>query len=126
MQKNDLLNYLGITFVSVLIFVSGFYFGFKYSEGQDEGFTATTSDIKGVAEQVENVEVITKELEGVYWIKAGEDPTCPKDYPIKGKYDGTVGFFYTKENQFYNRVKAALCFATEDFAENSAGFLKKY
>lgn len=127
MNLKDFLNYFGIAFLGFLMFVSGFYFGYKYLEGQNgEKFVAGVSDIQESAQAIEKVEIVTKELDGVIWIKAGEEPICPQDHPIKGKYDGTTGFYYTKSNDFYDRVKAVVCFATEDYAQNSAGFIKKY
>ncbi len=128
-MKQELLNTLGMIFLGVVLFVGGFYFGYKYHKGEtDNGMVAGVSDIRETANGIVNIEteIITKELDGVHWIKVNEEPICPVDYPIKGKFDGTVGFYYTKSNNSYGRVKPSLCFATEDFAKNSAGFVRKY
>jgi hypothetical protein len=118
------LNYLGILLLVVLVFGIGFYYGFRYREANSQ--EADFSDVQGAAESIEHIEVKAKEVDGVYWIKAGQDPNCPADHPIKGKFDSGVCFFYNKDNQFYNRVKAHVCFATEEFAEEEVGCIKKY
>jgi hypothetical protein len=118
------LSYLGITLLVVVVFAIGFYYGFRYHEANAE--TVDFAGVQSAAESIEHVEVTAKEVDGVHWIKAGSDPNCPDDHPIKGKFDSNVCFFYTKENQFYNRVKAHVCFATEEFATESVGCLKKF
>ncbi len=118
------INYIGIALLVVVVFIIGFYYGFRYHESNNSSVDLTS--IQGAAETIEQVEVTTKEVEGVRWIKSGEDPTCPADHPIKGKFDSGVCFYYNKDNQFYNRVKAHVCFATEEFAEQSAGCIKKF
>ena len=124
-----ILNYLGIFTLVLLIFITGFYFGRKqvlanqdlsYSQILDSEALQNTSDL------TQKTNIITKEVEGVHWIKAGNEPYCPEDYPIKGKFDKNVNVFYTQDNKYYKRVVAHVCFATEDFASNKAGFIKKY
>lgn len=118
------LNYLGVTLLAIIVFVTGFYYGFRYHEANTN--PVNLSEVKGVADAITNTEIVTKEIPGVYWIKPGQDPNCPQDYPIKGKFDSNVCFFYTKENQSYSRVKAHVCFASEEFAETSVGCIKKF
>ncbi len=129
MVKQDIYSTLGMIFLGVLLFVGGFYFGYKYHKGRfDSGMVAGADDVRESVESLNQtqVEIITKELEGVYWIGINEVPICPQDHPIKAKYDGTIGFYYMKSNNSYDRVKPALCFATEEFARDTAGFIRKY
>ncbi len=127
-QINDWLNYIGLLILAIVVFAVGFYFGTEYNQNSDEGKgqTVGSENFDMVAGTIEKKEIIALEVEGVYWIKAGEEPICPEDHPIKGKFDPTANVFYTKENKFYSRVKPHVCFATEDFAETKAGFIKKY
>ena len=130
MKTKEMLNYLGMIFLGVLLFVGGFYFGYKYNAGKTvsttSGIVAGVEDIKKSADSVTNVQVQAKEVEGLLWIKAGEEPICPNTHPIKGKVDGTIGYYYNKTNKSYDRVKPIVCFATEEYAEKSAGFVKKF
>jgi hypothetical protein len=127
-QINEWLNYIGLLILAIVVFAVGFYFGTEYTSDsqQKNNHTINSDDFDRAAETIEKKEVVALEVEGVYWIKAGEEPICPEDHPIKGKFDPTANVFYTKENKSYNRVKPHVCFATEEFAETKAGFIKKY
>ncbi len=126
MLSKELINTLGLVFICLFIFAGGFYFGYQYSTSQNSGFVATPEDIQNSVDSLEREEIVALEVEGVHWIKAGEEPICPQEYPIKGKLDTSVNVYYTKDNKFYNRVKPHLCFANEDFASEEAGFIKKF
>ncbi len=123
-SSNKYLNYLGTFLLVIIVFIIGFYYGFRYHENNFGGVDLVK--LKDTTESLERVEVKTKEVEGIFWIKSGEDPICPNTHPVKIKYDSGVCFFYTKENRSYSRVKAHVCSATEDFAKNQMGCLKKF
>jgi hypothetical protein len=127
-MKNQLLKYFGFVFVFSLLFGAGFYFGFKTSQAQTNyNFTATKSDIKALADSSsQKVNIISKEIEGVFWIMPGEKPECPETHKIKAKFStANSGVFYSPENKNYAKVTPQLCFTTEDFAK-AKGFLKKF
>ncbi len=67
-----------------------------------------------------------KSPEAVVWIKVGDEPTCPQTHRIKGKFDNTVNVYYTLDNKSYNRVIPHICFSSEEFARDTAGFIKKF
>jgi hypothetical protein len=127
-MTNHLLRYFGFFFVFCLLFGAGFYFGFKTSQAQNSTFTATKSDIKAMAETSASSQdkVITKEVEGVFWILPGQKPDCPETHKMKAKFSNSnSGVFYSPDNKNYAKVVPQLCFATEDFAKNK-GFVKKF
>lgn len=107
------------TIVIILVtFFAGFWTGKRIYENKNKNtlnFTQTSSSSQNV---------IAKEVDGVFWIKAGEEAMCPETHPIKGKFSEGVGFFYTSENKSYARVKPEFCLVSEEYAKNS-GFLKK-
>lgn len=118
-------SYLGYTILGSLIFVIGFWFGLKYDTNTSSNLTQTTYGISVSASSSANI--VATEVPGIMWIKAGEDNTkCPVDHPIKGKFDSYTGYYYMPDQKSYKNVKAVVCFATEDYAKNSAGFLRKY
>jgi hypothetical protein len=126
MNVKLVLTYLGILFVFVATFGGGFYFGFKYQTAQAAGYTSSPGSPSSIAGAREEVQITAKEVEGVHWIKVGDKPECPDLYPVKGTFSDNLGYFYTKDNKSYDRVKPDICFATEEFAKNSAGFVKKF
>ncbi|MBC7472000.1 MAG: hypothetical protein H7196_01915 [candidate division SR1 bacterium] len=127
-MTNQILKYFGFFFVFCILFGSGFYFGFKTSQSQVTNLTATKSDIKALADSSLSSQdkIVTKEVEGVFWITPGQKPDCPETHKIKAKFNNTnSGIFYSPDNKNYAKVTPQLCFATEEFARNK-GFLKKY
>ncbi len=129
MNKNEILNYIGIFCLFSVFFVSGFYFGYKSSSSKQSGITATTDEIRAIADKVDNQEV-TKvnvlDTPGVFWIKVGEPPICPQTHPIKGKFDSSVNIYYLQDHQSYDNVKAHICFVDENTAKEQAGFIRRY
>lgn len=124
---NQLLKYFGFTLVFCLLFGAGFYFGYKTSQAQSSDLTISRNELKSLAESnIKNENIVTKEVEGVYFIIPGEKPQCPESHKIKAKFNtSSLGIFYTTENKNYEKVIPQICFATEDFAKRS-GFLKKF
>ena len=129
------LNYSGLILIALILFSIGFYFGYKNSEANLTLKSQSTENaVKDVASAITNSsesvsDTKTSELKnvsGVFWIKAGKSPVCPPDYLIKGKFDSPASFYYMKDNKSYERVKADICFASEEIARDVAGFIKKF
>ena len=116
---SKVISWFGFVAVGVLLFSIGFWFGFKY-EKPTQG---TAGEVNVVAQQ-KNITAL--DIPGTYWIKSGEKPVCPENYDIKGKYDGTTGYYYMRDNKNYDKTRPLVCFATEDVAKNVAGFIRKY
>ncbi|NJL96603.1 hypothetical protein HC766_00295 [Candidatus Gracilibacteria bacterium] len=129
MNKNEVFNYLGLFFVFSIIFVSGFYFGYKSSNAKNDKIVASTSEIEALANEVRNESADnynTLDVEGVFWIRVGQQPTCPPTHPIVGKFDKNINIYYLQDHQSYDSVKAHICFVDEEMARDTAGFVRKY
>jgi hypothetical protein len=129
MSKNDILNYLGLFFVMSLIFVSGFYFGYKSSVANLDNNSQSLTEIKALSESVrqeneQNINIL--DTEGVFWIKVGQAPTCPSTHPVIGKFDKNINIYYLPDHQSYNKIKAHICFVNEETARDTAGFVRKF
>ncbi|MEM1312604.1 MAG: hypothetical protein AAGF07_04030 [Patescibacteria group bacterium] len=124
-QFPRLINIIGTVSLIVIIFVVGFYFGYKNataSQANLNGIPVTTaSDTPNNKQEIKALEVL-----GVQWIKIGQEPVCESNYPIKGTFADNFGNYYTPENSRYKRIKADICFANEEYARDTAGFVKKY
>lgn len=123
MDFKRFLNYSGIVFIFVCLFGAGFYFGYK--AGILKGREGISMQNQMSRNSIDVEEVEAKNVDGVMFIKLGEQPICPESHPIKGKIDNDTRFYYTKENKTFDRVKPQLCFATEEFAKN-IGFSKRF
>jgi hypothetical protein len=121
-STQKLLLTLGLACLVIVVFGLGFYFGFNYANKQINQSIVISNH--SAESNTTNKEV--KPVEGVFWIKSGEDPICPNTHPIKIKFDSGICFFYTKENKSYSRVKPNLCAVDENFALNEMGCLKKF
>jgi len=124
MPKNW-LNYLGLIFLAIVLFSSGFYFGFKNSSAKQSESQVEKNIAETKSDSVTEL-IKAKDVDGVFWIKPGQEPICPKEYSIKGTFNDSGGNFYTKTNPRYDRIKPDICFATEDFARDKTGFIKKF
>jgi hypothetical protein len=129
-MQQQILKYLGYTAIFVLLFGGGFYFGFKTSDAQKSGLTATKADIAAIANSTntptsKTLSEVAKEVDGVFFIQPGSKPECPETHPLKAKYVNGSGIFYNTDNKNYKKITPELCFATEDFAKTK-GFIKKY
>ena len=122
MKLAAILHYLGISMLVFIVFASGFYFGYKNSESKNILITTTNTDRGKSSEPLK-----VKEVEGVFWIQPGKEPVCPENAPVKGKF-GTDGLnqYYLPEHKNYNKIRTSICFATEEFARDKAGFIKKF
>lgn len=123
-----LLNYLGIITLAIVVFSSGFYFGYKNSESKKlstfTGISNQSTKISTTSSPSSQSSVL--QVTEVFWIKPDQDRVCPPEYPVKGTFQPDLGNYYTKDNSRYDRVKPDICFVTEDFAQRQAGFIKKF
>lgn len=132
-NKPSIYSILVILFSGIVFFPVGFFFGYKtkVNDATPETSLATTSSSissSSVTTSVSNQRAtsVTNTTE-VFWIKVGTNPVCPETHPIKGKFDSsTAKFYYTTENKNYDRVRPDICFTTENFAKDVAGFVKKF
>ncbi len=122
MKLATVLHYLGISLLVCVVFGAGFYFGYKNSESKSIIVASVNTDRGKIVEPLK-----AREVDGVFWIQPGKEPACPENAPIKGKF-GTDGLnqYYLPENKNYNKIKTSICFATEEFARDKAGFIKKF
>jgi len=138
------LQNFGIVLISAMLLIVGGFFGYKIRDGQIQKETTQNTqqtdkkaDTQSQNQQVSDSDRSTKSKTAIqdtssenqnqiFWIKPNNPPNCPETHPIKGKVDGSSGLFYTKENKFYTRVVPIICFATEEYAIQTAGFQKKY
>ncbi len=118
------LNIFGIIVICCILSGIGFYFGYKTSEANKK--LATDSGIVKAASEIEKKEIKALEVPGVFWILPNKEPNCPETHTIKGTFAANSGNFYTKDNKNWERIKADICFATEEFARDKAGFIKKF
>ncbi len=136
-MKNEIvqewLHTAGLVLVGVVIFVGGFYFGGKSAQATIEKDREYDSSIASFAREVSLDSEITTppavnvlSLEGVHWIKVGEPPVCPETHPLKGKFDSNVNVYYREDYPQFDNVKPHICLASEQFALEKAGFIRKY
>jgi hypothetical protein len=127
--KQQMANICATIFLCIFLVFIGFYFGFKTAKAQME-VTTTKEEIGKIADKLtskpEVAGVTAKEVDGVYWIKANSEPNCPDDYPIKGTFSANNGNYMTKTYKGYEKTRPDICFATEEYARDSAGFIKKF
>jgi len=134
MKKHSIYLPLAVVAVALTFFGLGFFFGYKTkaSSTNTEVNLATNSATFSVATSSEISSSITPNTPitnngEVFWIKVGTNPVCPETHPIKGKFDtSTAKFYYTTDNKSYDRVRPDICFTTENFAKDIAGFIKKF
>jgi hypothetical protein len=124
MLKNKWINYAGVAFLVIVIFIIGFYFGYKNAKSNQTGTTIINTSDNSAATVSTQIQAL--QVDGVMWIKAGQDPVCPQSHPVKGTFSDNFGNYYTKDNTRYDRIKPDICFATEDYARDTAGFIKKF
>ena len=129
LQKQQIINTLAILFVCGFMIFVGYYFGFKSAKAQVE-LTATKDEIGKIAQgfnsSTSNEKVISKDVPGVFWIKSNQEPVCPKEYPVKGTFNSNGGNYVLKSYKNYDKTRPDICFATEDFARDTVGFIKKF
>jgi predicted PolB exonuclease-like 3'-5' exonuclease len=125
-NKQNISNILAVILIGCLCAGLGYYFGTKVTTKslQDQ----QKIEIAKVAENIEKKTetVVAKDVSGVQWIKANTEPKCDPQHPIKGVFRGDSAFYYTKNYKNYEKTKPDMCFATEEFARDSVGLIKKF
>jgi hypothetical protein len=132
--RSRLVSVLSTLCAILLFFGVGFYIGWKVKEANSTNSNTNlaqnnilTSQAAAQTEKSANIPKIESlPVEGVSFIKANNPKNCPETHQIKGTFTLDVGYFYTKENKSYDRVKPDICFASEEFAKDTAGFIKKF
>lgn len=131
MKKTPIYSILLVVFIAIIFFAVGFFFGYKtkVNNGSTDTATTATSSPANSASSISSTAstTLTNTTTDVFWIKVGTNPVCPDTHPIKGKFDSsTAKFYYTTDNKNYDRVRPDICFTTENFAKDTAGFVKKF
>jgi hypothetical protein len=125
-NKNSVSNLLAVGLIAIICAGLGYYFGTKVAtrelqEKQKEQIAIVAQNVEKKSETV-----VAKEVAGVQWFKSNEDPKCDETHPIKGVFRSGDGIYYTRDYKKYETTKPDLCFATEEFARDSAGLRKKF
>ena len=131
---DEYLQTAGYVLIGLCLFGGGFYFGGKVTGAKQVEQTDYDTAIQQIAltsvveDAVHNTIPATaaEPVPGVYWLPVNQPPVCPETHPLKGKFDSAVNVYYTPDNKSYDRVKPHLCLSDEDFAQNEAGFIKKF
>ena len=120
-------HYLTCTIVGILSFFGGFYVSNKIKvEKPESAPPVVASDAKANSNTSDKVVTNVKNIDSVYWVKPGQEPICPQTHSVKGKFDSNINIFYTQSNKNYFRIRPDICFSSEEFAKDQAGFVKKF
>ena len=125
-NKNQISNILAVILIGCLCAGLGYYFGTKVAtkDLQDKQKVEIAKVVENVEKKTENI--VAKEVTGVQWFKPNTEPKCDDTHPIKAVFRSGDGIYYTKEYKNYTKTKPDMCFATEEFARDSAGLIKKF
>jgi len=137
MKNVTLYTTITLLFTGIVFFGVGFFFGYKTKVNTVSTLELASSNNSNASLSSLAIPVTTTSSQAtavnpisgadVFWIKVGTNPVCPETHPIKGKFDtSTAKFYYTTENRSYDRVRPDICFTTEAFAKETAGFVKKF
>ena len=123
LQLSQKLAYI---LIFIVVLGIGFYFGYKLGVTNQNKLSSENSGLVN-AEAKEKTVVKSLELVGVYFFPLNiREHVCPENYDVKGVFSSDYGYYYTKENKNFTRIKADICFTNEEFARDKAGFIKKY
>ncbi len=125
LNKNKIISYgISITLI-IFVFGIGFYFGHKTGINQVLA-TVVKQDIDNPkpTTKADNLKIIP--TQGVYWVKANQEPKCPDTHPIKGKFTTGGNKFYDSTYKTYDKIKPDVCFVSVEFAKNESGFTQKF
>ena len=129
-MNTKLLEKVGLIFLAVILFAFGFYLGLKYKPAETKTVTNGLSNLKSSETNPEKPyqsnNLSGKDVPEIFWIKSGAEPICPEKYPIKGKLTDGQKSYYLPENKSAGRVKPDICFLNEEYAKNTAGFIRKF
>jgi hypothetical protein len=125
-NQQNLSNILAIILIGCLCGGLGYYFGSKVTTKalQDQQKVEIAKVADNVEKKTENI--VAKEVSGVQWFKPNTEPKCDESHPIKGAFRSGDGIYYTKDFKNYAKTKPDMCFATEEFARDTAGLIKKF
>ena len=125
-NKTNISNILAVILIGCLCAGLGYYFGTKTATKalQDQQKIEIAKVVENVEKKTENV--VAKEVSGVQWFLPNTEPKCDPQHPIKGVFRSGDGIYYIKSYKNYEKTKPDLCFATEEFARDTAGMIKKY
>lgn len=133
MKNFSIYTSLALLVIAILFFGVGFFFGFKTkvdtssNEAVIASSSASSSSTSSIATTTTSPATNNTSITDVFWIRVGTNPVCPETHPIKGKFDSsTAKFYYATDNKSYDRVRPDICFTTENFAKDVAGFVKKF
>lgn len=129
-NKNQITQGLAVIFLVCVCAGIGFYFGSKITGNKiNELKKQHTTELAKVQEETDKKtteNIVVKEVTGVQWIRPNQEPICDKDHPIKGVSKSGPDTYYTKTYKTYEKIKPEICFATEEIARDTAGFIKKF
>ena len=123
------VTYLGIGFLCIISASIGGIFGYRIHQNTTQDIVATPSEIQTAVQTAEQkkLEIQAQVVSAVFWILPGNQPVCPESHAIKGAFQTSgVSYYYTSDSKQYTRVQPDICFATEEFARDIAGFVKKF
>jgi hypothetical protein len=125
-NKNSVSNLLAVILISCICAGLGYYFGTKVAtrDMQEKQKVEIAKVAQNVEKKIENI--VAKDVPGVQWFKPNSEPKCDESHPIKGVFRSGDGIYYVKTYKNYEKTKPDLCFATEEFARDSAGLIKKF
>ncbi len=132
-MNSKILERAGLTFLAVVLFCFGFYLGIKYepvdsnsTKNQGKSISSNLDNQPSSSAPSANNKIVGKEVSEVSWVKTGAEPVCPESHPIKGRLTDGQKLYYLPENKTASRVKPDICFLNEEYAKNTAGFIRKY
>lgn len=124
--RQNLWNGLALTALAIVFLTVGFFFGYRLRDSQASADKLNTSLYSKQSDSASSQSVSVIPVEGVSFIKVNQPPECPTSHSVKGVFDANLGYYYTQSNKSYDRVNPDICFASEEFARDIAGFVKKF
>jgi len=123
-----LLEKAGFVFLAIILFSFRFYLGQKYkpTDSKPSNIANLESNKTGSKSLNPPETLLGKEVPEIFWIKTGQEPVCPENYPIKGRLTDGQKLYYLPETKSASRVKPDICFLNEEYAKNKAGFIRKF
>ena len=123
-QKYWMSVFMGVVLLSGF-FGLGYYFGSKYTKSSlSPSKPVALADNQQIQQPVSSSSPVP--IEEVFWIKPNSDPACPQTHMVKGTFQDNFGYYYTPDSKNYSRSRPDICFKSEAFAKDIAGFIKKY
>lgn len=148
--SSKLINFFGSLSLIVILFGSGYYFGYqggvfnakKESDKIADNLAKNSKNFKNGIEisnqnsqSIENKpssnlskpnQIITLNEQIKFFKTTDSNRNCPAELQVKGVFSSDLGYFYTKDNKQFDRVKADICFDSIETAREIAGFVQKF